>query len=1110
MDPNPILDEGNPTSTAGMPAIIELCDIIGREVHLDPPHAEYSRGWGPNAADTARVIASWTLMMQDMNDQTTSIRFDVTDDESPITIGMDVKLYSITDNIASPSQIVIKRPHDSAPRILETYASGRTRLDTRLRLLVAPIPPVSRSMLGKTPLPQSMRALTLAKRIHNATHASEDQTLRICDDAGWLTNELRTAIHDTCINCHVCTRTGPPAQMKKISLNHVNQNFNDEIQADFLFVKIRKVTYTVIHFTDTGTAYSEGTIVEDRKQTTIIREFERTWLYRHGAPNYLSADDEFHRPTIVSSLAQRGVSVKPRPARRHNKVGIIERKNGTVKRIIEKLQMDDTILDDAGTIISKSMFLSNVFSGSSLLSAFQLTRGYSPSILGSPSKLINQQMLNAHKHQAAIRALHRLLRSRNPKVIDKTAIKPGDEVLFFYNSSKQNEDKEWRAGTILRVFDHYVEIKSKTKGPPTRAAFEDIRIKPAQQTAQELMDYPLDDIEHEGERDSIQPRNVNHGSITEYGNSDREEFINELRKVGPTEQESRTARAMFARQADDIGTYDQSNIDLEGQTLQSNEKAILHDIYANIGPRQVSSSALAFAPSWVVEKAMNDEHDKNWKDAYEEANERDLAEDANIVSSHSIFKVKKDDLGNMKLKGRIVIHGNHDADRDKVRADCAAADMAVIRMLISIGTCLGLTFGSADITGAYMQSGPITREVYVRPPRECKRKRGVVWRLKKLPYGLADAGRQWSTKIEGWMQVESKLERVFGVPQLFMKKSGTRIDILVAKVTDDFLVAGKKDRVESYMNELKKGFDVGKVQIGENFKFNGCEIRTTPEYTELSMIEYTERIQAITISRSRKHESDSQATAVEEKAYRALAGTLMFLGNGVLPQAALVTSKMQQRLGNLKVSDILDANRMTNEILRLTPTIRYAKPNSVCEVKLISLSDASHGANHEIYGQTGFLCGMMAEDFGNNEHVFHPLIWGSHKQRRVSYSSFGSEIIAAADADDHGYDLKLSYDSIFSRSKMRHEILVDSRGLFDTITTVHEPREYRLKKTVAKMRDAFEAGELDGVSWIDGKNNLADCLTKWNIELSRRMNKMLTSGIWDSGITASYHSGVKN
>lgn len=44
-DPNPIVHEDNPTSTAGISAIVELCNAIGRRVELEPSHAEYSSGW---------------------------------------------------------------------------------------------------------------------------------------------------------------------------------------------------------------------------------------------------------------------------------------------------------------------------------------------------------------------------------------------------------------------------------------------------------------------------------------------------------------------------------------------------------------------------------------------------------------------------------------------------------------------------------------------------------------------------------------------------------------------------------------------------------------------------------------------------------------------------------------------------------------------------------------------------------------------------------------------------------------------------------------------------------------------------------------------------------
>lgn len=99
----------------------------------------------------------------------------------------------------------------------------------------------------------------------------------------------------------------------------------------------------------------------------------------------------------------------------------------------------------------------------------------------------------------------------------------------------------------------------------------------------------------------------------------------------------------------------------------------------------------------------------------------------------------------------------------------------------------------------------------------------------------------------------------------------------------------------------------------------------------------------------------------------------MLLGNGVLPQEALATSKMQQRLGMLKVRDITDANRITAEILRLKPVIRLVLPRSLCDGQLVSISDASHGSGNKVYGQTGQICGMLAEDRPETNTSFTPL-----------------------------------------------------------------------------------------------------------------------------------------
>lgn len=100
------------------------------------------------------------------------------------------------------------------------------------------------------------------------------------------------------------------------------------------------------------------------------------------------------------------------------------------------------------------------------------------------------------------------------------------------------------------------------------------------------------------------------------------------------------------------------------------------------------------------------------------------------------------------LKARIFPHGNKDKMKEEVRNDSTTAQFDAIRMLLAMATFLPVRMGVIDKRGACMKSGPINREIYVRSPREWHgRKRGNVWKLIKIPYGVTEAGPQWATVI---------------------------------------------------------------------------------------------------------------------------------------------------------------------------------------------------------------------------------------------------------------------------------------------------------------------------------------------------------------------------
>lgn len=127
--PNPILYEVNPTSTAGLLAIVRLLNSIGRNIDLYPPHTEYRRGWCPNATGATTIIASRCLTLLVISNKPTKVLFYFTNDGAPLTVGIYVRRYIITNNLSSPTRLIIKRLSDKYIRILQ-HPSPEVRLSS--------------------------------------------------------------------------------------------------------------------------------------------------------------------------------------------------------------------------------------------------------------------------------------------------------------------------------------------------------------------------------------------------------------------------------------------------------------------------------------------------------------------------------------------------------------------------------------------------------------------------------------------------------------------------------------------------------------------------------------------------------------------------------------------------------------------------------------------------------------------------------------------------------------------------------------------------------------------------------------------------------------------
>lgn len=334
------------------------------------------------------------------------------------------------------------------------------------------------------------------------------------------------------------------------------------------------------------------------------------------------------------------------------------------------------------------------------------------------------------------------------------------------------------------------------------------------------------------------------------------------------------------------------------------------------------------------------------------------------------------------------------------------------------------------------------------------------------------------------MLMEARLERVFGLSQLFAKRRRDgSISLLFAKVTDNFLIGGSVQAIMAFIDLLTKPFIVGKTVVDKKAYFDGCEIEQSSDGSiRMSMLRYLERLKSITVSRNRRRKRDEKATDEEVKQYSSLASTLMYLGNGVSPQASYVTLLLQQMVTKVHVEQLVMTNEMLNEVMKLNPWIMFkvpARTSIITEFIVSTFADASFNQTSTSgYGQTGFITGLRVMIDGGMD-FFHRIDWCSSKQRRVSYSPHGADL-ACAVADDGGYYVKSGLKGLFAGTKTRSELFTDWRCLYDTITTLHEGREHRLRTTVQFMRNCFDSRELDLRRWIPGTVNSADARTNRN------------------------------
>ena len=161
--------------------------------------------------------------------------------------------------------------------------------------------------------------------------------------------------------------------------------------------------------------------------------------------------------------------------------------------------------------------------------------------------------------------------------------------------------------------------------------------------------------------------------------------------------------------------------------------------------------------------------------------------------------------------------------------------------------------------------------------------------------------------------------------------------------------------------------------------------------------------------------------------------------------------------------------------MKLGTAISYDKPTEKkeFEVSVLVFADASRKQDD---GQLAYVCGLLIRCFQRGS-TFHTVSWSSRKSDKPVKSIGAAKIPAASDAIDEGNVMKKAFEVLLNIN-VRLILAVDSKNLYESLSTTHQSSDRSIRAEFSVIGYEFETHNIDQISWIPGKVNLADAVTK--------------------------------
>ncbi|CAE7195067.1 RE1 [Symbiodinium sp. CCMP2592] len=491
----------------------------------------------------------------------------------------------------------------------------------------------------------------------------------------------------------------------------------------------------------------------------------------------------------------------------------------------------------------------------------------------------------------------------------------------------------------------------------------------------------------------------------------------------------------------------------------------------------------------------------------------------------------------VKAKARLCLQGHlcPDSRTGQIQVDSPTVERVSTMVFLHMVTSLGWTSNwfIGDISNAFLQGAPLSGkpDMFMRQPKQglSGMKPGQLLKLLKPVYGRPDAPRAWYNELARILEEEMGFSKCKTDPAMFALRDqqGNLQGLMVVHVDDVMFCHNGGEAGRQVEKKLTDRFpfgtwmkvceqESGVTYCGKEIKVINKDGETCVTLAQNAFIDG--RLQTMKIDSSRLREPDARANPTEVTDYRSITGSLQWLAVQSRPDIAFECNQLQKRISDLRVSDLIRANKAVREVSKHRTEILF-KPLGH-DAELVTYHDAglyssvgveidekqcedilqSHLDKRLIYSQKGACIGFVKKGAIEQEGRVHLNLidWKSATNRRVIESSFAAETHAAIMGHNMSRFAQVLLCELKYGSKVMSAVeddgwqqlvpltmVTDCKSIYDTI---HKDGQHVgekgnivhavLLRQLLTTRDQHEQPGKAKLLWVPTRCQLADGLTK--------------------------------